>query len=159
MSQWMSRLAVILVRSWTCLYTAGMRAETRRRRCAEVESDVWESLHDPNVARARGIHLFVRLTRGMPADVLWRLEHLHEGDLMWRKYALIGLAAAAVTTVAWSLSVPSRDLSLPALPPDPTPIYVIRRRTPPPPPPPPPTWEEFVAKVNGTRPKGGGELK
>ena len=68
---------------------------------------------------------------------------------MWRKYALIGLAAAAVTTIAWSLSAPSRDLSLPALPPDPTPIYVIRRRTPPPPPPPPPSWEEFVAKVNG----------
>ena len=140
----------MLVRFWTRAYTAGMQAPTRRRRCAEVESDIWESLHDPNGALSQGIHILVRLARGAPADVVWRLEHaLQEGELMWRKYALIGVAAAAVTTIAWSLSTPSADLSLPALPPDPTPIYVIRRRTPPPPPPPPPSWEEFVAKVNG----------
>jgi len=150
MKPWVSTLAVMLVRSWTRTYTAGMQAQARRRRRAEVESDIWESLHDTDSATTPGIHIFVRLVRGMPADVWWRLEHaLPGGELMWRKYALIGLAAAVVTTIAWSLSGPSRDLSLPTLPPDPTPIYVIRRRTPPPPPPPPPTWEEFVAKVNG----------
>jgi hypothetical protein len=150
MKRWPVLCAAMLVRAWTRAYTAGTQAETRRRRRAEMESDIWESLHDPEKDRSTGIHMVVRLARGIPADTLWRLEQaLAGGELMWRKYALLGAAVAAVTAIVWSLSTPAGLPSLPTLPAEPTPIYVVKRRTPPPPPPPPPSWEEFVAKVNG----------
>jgi hypothetical protein len=150
MKKWAAIVAVMFVRSWTRAYTAGMPAQARRRRRAEVECDIWESLHDGDNTHRHATHILVRLVRGMRADVLWRLEHLLQGgEIMWRKYALIGFAAAAVTTIAWSLAIRASDVSLPALPGAPTPIYIVKHRTPPPPPPPPPTWEEFVAKVNG----------
>src|SRR5206468_12254741 len=61
----------VLVRIWTHLYTFALPSEIRDRRRAEIESDVWESAHDPDVPR----HAFVlRVLGGMPADVLWRLE-------------------------------------------------------------------------------------
>src|SRR4029450_2880286 len=105
MRLWLLTFAAMLVRSWTRAYTRGMDAATRRRRCAEIESDIWESLHD---LETTGFHMLVRFARGMPADVLWRLEHaLQGGEHMWRKYALIGLAAAPLTTIAWSLLHPS----------------------------------------------------
>jgi hypothetical protein len=129
-----------------------MRAEVRRRRCAEIESDIWESLHGPDSTETSGIHIVVRFVRGVPADVLWRLEHATVGgQLMWRKLAFLGVASLAVVAMLWSFSPRSELQSLPTLPAAPTPIYVIKRRVPPPPPPPPPTWEEFVAKVNGRR--------
>ena len=66
----MSALAV-LVRVWTYLYTFALPSEIRDRRRSEIESDVWESEHDPDVPHHA---LVLRLLRGMPADVLWRLE-------------------------------------------------------------------------------------
>ena len=35
--------AKALVLAWTRLYTAGLPDEMRARRCAEIESDVWEA--------------------------------------------------------------------------------------------------------------------
>lgn len=147
-------LATRLVRAWTRAYTTGMRADVRRRRCAEIESDIWESLHDPESTGGSGIHIMVRFARGMPADVLWRLEHAGVGgQRMWRKLAFLCIATAAVMAMLWSFSPRSELQSLPKLPPSPTPNYAVKRRGPPPPPPRPPTWEEFVAKVNGRPPQ------
>lgn len=34
-------------RAWTCLYTKGLPDEECERRRGEIESDLWEHLHDP----------------------------------------------------------------------------------------------------------------
>ncbi len=144
--------AVGLVRIWARFYTIGLQSDVRRRRRAEIESDVWESLHDLEEAPATtGIHIVARLARGVPADVWWRLEYGRKGEQnMWKRLALLSMATAAVMamTMLWFLFPGSDFSSLPQLPARPTPIYLVRHRVPPPPPPPPPTWEEFVAKVN-----------
>ena len=70
-------LWVALVRRWAALYTRGLPADVRDRRLLELESDVWEHLHDAderNVRRA----VFGRFLRGIPADVWWRYHTLLE---------------------------------------------------------------------------------
>ena len=42
-------VAITLTRWWTRFYTLGLPGEVREARCAEIESDLWESLHDPEV--------------------------------------------------------------------------------------------------------------
>ena len=66
--------AKALVLAWTRLYTAGLPAEMRQRRCAEIESDVWEFENDPDRPRFAGVHLILRLVRGAGHDVSWRFE-------------------------------------------------------------------------------------
>ena len=68
-------LSLRLVRRWTLTYTRGLPAETRERRCLELESDMWEHLHDasePDASR----ELLGRFLRGIPADVRWRYRTL-----------------------------------------------------------------------------------
>ena len=70
-------LWVTMVRRWVVLYTRGLPMDVRDRRLLELESDVWEHLHDadePNARRA----MFGRFLRGMPADVWWRYHTLLE---------------------------------------------------------------------------------
>ena len=64
-------MSALLVRVWTSLYTFALPFEVRERRRAEIESDLWESAHDPDVPRHAVI---LRLVKGMPADLLWRVE-------------------------------------------------------------------------------------
>lgn len=131
------------------MYTTAMRAELRNRRRAEIESDMWESLHDEEHTRRSGVHIIIRLICGIPDDLSWRVEQtMSGGQHMWRRVAFLSAAAAAVTAFVWISAFRSDMQSLPTLPDSPTPNYVERRRVPPPPPP-HPTWEQFVAKVNG----------
>ena len=70
-------LCVAMVRRWAALYTRGLPVDVRDRRLLELESDVWEHLHDAderNVRRA----MFGRFLRGIPADVWWRYHTLLE---------------------------------------------------------------------------------
>lgn len=67
----------VWVRRWVALYTRGLPVDVRDRRLLELESDVWEHLHDadePNARRA----MFGRFLRGVPADVWWRYHTLLE---------------------------------------------------------------------------------
>jgi hypothetical protein len=148
MKRWMVRLAVRLVRSWTRAYTIGLGTEVRQRRCAEIESDIWESLHDQRDDTR--LHILIRCCRGIPADIVWRLEMAGGGRPVWKVLTFLCITAVAAIAIVWSLAI-REPLSLPDLPAAPQPNYVINRRMPPPPPPPPPTWEEFVAQVKGTR--------
>jgi hypothetical protein len=141
--------AISLVRIWTRIYTAGLHAEIRERRRAEIESDLWESIHDTTNTDHAGISLINRLGRGIPADVFWRIEQVQTGGRMWTKLAFVGVAAVTLMAMLWSFSPQSEPPSLPKMPARPRPYYAVGRREPPPPPPPQPTWEEFVAKVNG----------
>ncbi len=70
--------AASIARAWLRLYTFGLPEETRSRRAVELESDLWE--HESDAAYLRvapaiaGAEIFGRLVRGMPADLLWRLQ-------------------------------------------------------------------------------------
>ena len=109
MTEFLMRLATGLVRGWTRLYTWGMPASSRARRCAEIESDLWEVRHDTAGAGAPcASHVVLRLLMGIPDDLGWRVEQAaaagHVGPLSLR----IGshLAGAVVSLVAfWLIGV------------------------------------------------------
>src|SRR5436309_3503637 len=129
----------VLVRIWTHLYTFALPSEIRDRRRAEIESDVWESEHDPDVPHHA---IVLRLLRGMPADLLWRLEVTPSRQ--HARAAVGALAGAGVLALAlWALV--RQPVPLPAPPRRPVPISL--RLMPPPPPPPP----RGVLERNGHR--------
>jgi hypothetical protein len=77
----MLRLAIALVRAWTYLFTVGMPHRVRQWRRAEIACDLWEQSHDRRPAAGQVIW---RLLRGIPADILWRLEEeaMHSGKMI-----------------------------------------------------------------------------
>lgn len=68
-------LGVRLCRGWVNTYTRGLPAEIGERRRLEVESDLWEHLHDPGIADRE---ILGRTLRGIHADVWWRYRTLLE---------------------------------------------------------------------------------
>src|SRR5262245_12177041 len=99
-----SQLVVALVRAWTRMYTVGSDPVCREERRAEIESDVWELLHDPD--GGRGLtpagQVLGRLIAGVPDDLLWRLEQVGVDPRMLAR--TIPLAAAAIAAIAlWTL--------------------------------------------------------
>jgi hypothetical protein len=52
-----------------------MPSEIRERRLLEIESDLWEQLHDPTEVRA-GREILGRVLRGIHSDVWWRYRTL-----------------------------------------------------------------------------------
>lgn len=67
--------SVRVVRLWCDLYTRGLPHDARERRRLELESDMWEHLHDPDETDAKAA-LIGRFLRGIPADVRWRYRTL-----------------------------------------------------------------------------------
>ena len=65
------RLVERLVRTWTRLYTIGVAPDLRDRRRAEIESDLWESRHQPQRPYTAA-HVLLRLLLGVRDDVAWR---------------------------------------------------------------------------------------
>jgi hypothetical protein len=65
--------AVRLCRGWASTYTRGLPPEIGQRRLLEVESDLWEHLHDPGAADRE---ILGRVLRGIHADVWWRYRTL-----------------------------------------------------------------------------------
>jgi hypothetical protein len=116
----------MLVRIWTHLYTFALPSEIRDRRRAEIESDVWESEHDPDVPPHAVV---LRVLRGMPADVLWRLD---VAPSQQHARTVIALAGAGVLALALRAFV-RQPVPRPAPPRRPLPIDL--RLMPPPPPP------------------------
>jgi hypothetical protein len=128
------RLAASAVRTWARVYTwHAPEAEAERRR-EQIESDLWESIHDPNPARRDGlaVQIVARLINGIPADVAWRLEQ--PGPDLRRIQVAITIGAVGML-VLW-LALVSASSALPPLPA--APPALPQRRAPPPPPPPPP---------------------
>ena len=127
-----TRVVVTLVRGWTRLYTVGLPQDTRTLRRQEIESDLWESLNDPE-ARCLPLPLLARLIVGIPDDLGWRVEQPRPASP-----AMLALAFAGVCTlvlmglIAWAGTAASL--------PRPEPLVRVQpdRRPPPPPPPPPP---------------------
>ena len=89
-----AQVAVALTRWWTRLYTLGLPADVRSARCAEIESDLWESLHDPDVPHPE---ILPRLAGGIVDDVCWRAMHVPaESRTMWLSAATAFLLLAAM---------------------------------------------------------------
>ena len=68
-----------LVRNWARVYTLGLPSEIREARRAEIESDLWEHIHDSDLGRDApspycASHALIRLLAGVPDDLLWRIE-------------------------------------------------------------------------------------
>jgi TonB family protein len=124
-----------VVRAWTRLYSCGVPRAVRAARREEIESDLWESEHDPDTGGHVRLAMCVlaRMLAGIPDDVAWRLEHVTMNESARFRVALTGAAAGAVA--AW-FAIGSIASQLPA-PPGP-PQFVAPAPPPPPPPPPPP---------------------
>ena len=65
--------AAAVTRGWTRVYTLGLPKDLRAARLAEIESDLWESLHDPETSSPR---ILPRLAGGLIDDVCWRTSYL-----------------------------------------------------------------------------------
>jgi hypothetical protein len=70
--------AVRLVRWWVRTYSAGLPADAREARRAELESDLWEHARSGDdagrPARALAGQILARCLFGMPGDLAWRAE-------------------------------------------------------------------------------------
>ena len=127
-----TRLVIVLVRGWTRLYTLGLPEEHRVLRRQEIDSDLWESLNDPE-ARLLTLTLFVRLIAGIPDDLGWRVDQPRPARPLMFALVFAGVCTLMLMgLIAWA----GKATPLPR----PEPLAHVRadRRPPPPPPPPPP---------------------
>jgi hypothetical protein len=133
---WAVRLATSAVRTWTLIYTWQSPEPIRIARCEQIDSDLWEHIHDADPRRQAGLALQIigRLLAGVPDDLGWRIETEPVTGMRRLRVAMtIGAAGMLVfwlAVIAWSSAPPP----LPEAP---------RFRPediagPPPPPPPPP---------------------
>ena len=107
------RIAAAIVRAWTRAYTSGLPAELRDARRDEIESDLWESAHDPGSSRMAGVQTIARMLIGMPDDVGWRNEQA--GRSMARRWG-VALALGVVAVVAlWLVSETARPTEIPEI--------------------------------------------
>jgi hypothetical protein len=135
------RAADALVRTWTRVYTWQLPPSVRERRRVEIESDVWESLHDDERRSdfALTVHIALRLIAGIPDDLFWRFEHSREVVRLPRRVLAVGLGAATTVVVVgfWFLAAATGGQP-PTAPAAPRLAFPSFRPVPPPPPPPPP---------------------
>lgn len=134
MTRWLDRIAAAAVRAWTRVYTCGMSAGARDNRRMEIESDLWESRHDPDRdagLRAAG-RIVLRLVLGVPDDLFWRASRVTGR----RVAALRAAATVMLFLVVWAYAqwLMSTPLPEPPL----RPMQFVSDSPPPPPPPPPP---------------------
>ena len=126
------RAVVSVVRAWTKVYTLGLTTEDRARRQQEIESDLWESLHDPEESPSAW-RLLWRLIAGMPDDLGWRVEQPAPARPLLFAVIFGGVCTLVVMAlIAWA------GTAAPLPRPEPLVRLQSDRRPPPPPPPPPP---------------------
>lgn len=145
------RGAVAAVRAWTAVYTWGLPADQRQRRVEEIESDIWESLHDPGAAAtSHALQITRRWIAGIPDDLLWRSEHVHvTGSRIWR-VALTVLAIALIGLWLNRASQPEMPLhEMMKLVPEPKFEPRLIDTPPPAPPPPPPCPPDGFPQPSG----------
>lgn len=129
-------LVVACVRCWTRLYTWRLPPAVRDARREEIESDLWESSHDPGITEAElAIQTVTRLTLGVADDVAWRFAQV----TVPKHVTLRALTATAVLCMLLLFATLSRlTTDVPQLPKLPVPPLQVQRAVPDPPPPPPP---------------------
>jgi hypothetical protein len=104
MNSLLLRFAVSLVRGWTRAYTWRMPPDLGESRCAEIESDLWELLQDPDrgLGLSPAAQVLGRFFMGLPDDVFWRVEQAVDCNDQLRRRT-ISLAAACVLVALWVL--------------------------------------------------------
>jgi hypothetical protein len=86
-----------VARSWVRLYTRGIPSDLRDARRAEIESDIWEHRQaEPAVS------LLLRVILGVPADLVWRVEH-RQGGLLRRALRRMGCIVRGLRHNGWLL--------------------------------------------------------
>ena len=101
MSAQVLRFAIVLTRAWLRVYTSHAPRVVAHARCGEIESDLWEMLHDLELGSdsRRAWIACSRLCRGIPDDLAWAGEHLPmDEQLLVRR--ILALTAATVMVVA-----------------------------------------------------------
>jgi hypothetical protein len=133
----MLRLAHGIVRFWTALYTSGMPDALRDARRAEIESDLWESQHDRRPASDVSVatQMLLRFVRGLPDDLLWRLELM---DLRLKRRRTHIWVMATSGLLLWAALWVGTALAPAPLPEPPNQLIFVAAAPPPTPPPPPP---------------------
>jgi hypothetical protein len=98
------RLALSLARMWVVAYTVVLPQPIKQARRAEIESDLWEHVHDRVIERRNEdrFDLFRRVVLGIPSDLSWtfvqrvtyRREHQMEaaGSRPGMRYMVMALA-------------------------------------------------------------------
>jgi hypothetical protein len=129
------RLAAAVVRAWTQVYTWGLARSARDARREEIESDLWESVHDPDVDRETlALQIWARLLAGVFDDVRWRAAQVIDfGPYAWRVAASLALALLLGLWLVRAATPPVLET-----PPAPRRLDSPVLMDPPPPPPPPP---------------------
>lgn len=89
------KLACALVMLWARAYTVGLPARLREIRLRELESDLWESTHDPQRPAATSDVLGRWLT-GLVDDLRWRWAHATPADII-----RLALATTALAVAGW----------------------------------------------------------
>jgi TonB family protein len=127
---------IACVRCWTRMYTWRLPPAVRDARREEIESDLWESSHDPGMTQADlAIQTVMRLTLGIADDLAWRFAHL----MLTTHVTLRSLTAAALLCMLLLLATLSQlTTDVPHLPKPPVASLQVDRRLPDPPPPPAP---------------------
>jgi hypothetical protein len=128
------RFAIAIVRAWTRIYTWRLDGSLGGARRAEVESDLWEQVHDPECA-TRAIEVWLRLLLGMADDVRWSIGH--RSPRLARAALVVATASLTVISIWWVRNVAS-PVDAPPAPNVPVVRWIDRGPLPPPPPPPPP---------------------
>lgn len=128
---------IACVRCWTCMYTWRLPPAVRDARREEIESDLWESSHDPGLTQAElAIQTLMRLTLGVADDLAWRFAQLTVTRQVTRRAVTVAAVLCMVALLA-PLSQLTTDVPHPPQPPV-TSLEVHRTVPDPPPPPPPP---------------------
>ena len=124
------------VRCWTRMYTWRLPPAVRDARREEIESDLWESSHDPGITQAELVAQTVaRLTLGIADDLAWRFAQ----PTVIGHVTLRSVTAAAVLCILLLFATLSRfTTEVPHLPKPPIVSLQVHRTVPDPPPPPPP---------------------
>ena len=99
------RTAARVARHWTRLYTAGLPADVRDTRRAEVESDLWESLLDATGSR----HILARLALGVVDDLTWSLTQMETSTRASAKWSIGSLLVFAATWL-WLSQAPESTM-------------------------------------------------
>ncbi|HJZ74018.1 MAG TPA: hypothetical protein VKE51_19900 [Vicinamibacterales bacterium] len=102
MNGWLVRAVCIVVRAWTAIYTLPLEQAAQRARQAEIDSDLWEFLHDDSQAGegfATVVHILAGALLAVPDDLLWICEQLPRHR---RRPSLSAILRCAIVVVAAS---------------------------------------------------------
>lgn len=115
MNSMMVRAAIGVVRLWTKLYTCALPVAVREARRAEIASDVWHSVHDPDrdAPWRLALLMILRLLLGIRDDLGWRSE---QPKTTTRPRTRVALTAGALCALALAVAPPWWRPQSPPLP-------------------------------------------